>query len=238
MDNLTYLVTGATKGIGLAISQRLAKDGCQVIGLARDVRIRDFPGKLVSCDLFDIAQTQQALASIAKEHEIYGIVNNAGLALPQPLEELDLASFYQVMDLNVRTAILVTQALIAPMKERRAGSIVNIASRAIYGSRDRTAYSAAKSALIGCTRTWALEFAPFNINVNAVAPGPVETALFRKARPVGSEAERNVLASIPMARIGETDEVASATAFFLAPENRYVTGQVLSVDGGASLAGR
>ncbi|RZT98308.1 NAD(P)-dependent dehydrogenase (short-subunit alcohol dehydrogenase family) [Advenella incenata] len=238
MNNLKYLVTGATKGIGLAISQRLAQKGHSVIGLARDIKNVDFPGKLFSCDLLDLEQTTQTLSKISNEHEIYGIVNNAGVAMPQSLESLDLDSFYKVIDLNVRTAILVTKAFIEPMKERRAGSIVNIASRAIYGSRERTSYSAAKSALVGCTRTWALEFAPFNINVNAVAPGPVETALFRQSRPIGSDAERKILASIPMARLGETNEIASASVFFLEPENRYVTGQILSVDGGASLAGR
>lgn len=90
-----------------------------------------------------------------------------------------------VFDLNVRAAIQVTQQFVAAMKQRRYGRIVNICSRAIYGNANRTAYSAAKSALVGCTRTWALELAEHGVTANAVTPCPVETELFRQTRPVG-----------------------------------------------------
>src|SRR5699024_12132386 len=116
--------------------------------------------------------------------------------------------------------------------------IFNICSRVVHGAYDRTSYSAAKSALLGCTYSWALELAPYGITVNAVSPGPTETILFRKGHPEGSDTEHKALSSIPMGRFAQPDEVAHAVLFFLSDEARYITGQELGVDGGGSLAGR
>ena len=124
------------------------------------------------------------------------------------------------------------------MKARKEGRIVNICSRAAQGGMSRTSYSAAKSALLGCTRTWALELAPFGITVNAVSPGPVETELFRAGHPEGGENEKKALASIPMGRLGSPADVAAAVTFLLSDEAGYITGQELGVDGGGSVAGR
>lgn len=238
MKNKCVLVTGATKGIGWAITQRLADLGCHVVGLARHTQDIDFPGYLYSCDLANAGETEDMLRVIREKYPVDAVVNNVGLVMPEPLGSVDLASLYQVYDLNVRVAVQVTQTFVSSMKARKEGRIVNICSRVTHGSVDRTSYSAAKSALIGCTKTWALELAPYGITVNAVSPGPIETELFRAGHPEGGEAEKKAMASIPMGRFGQPADVAAAVTFLLSDDAGYITGQVLGIDGGGSIAGR
>ncbi|MCQ9615629.1 SDR family oxidoreductase [Paenalcaligenes niemegkensis] len=238
MKNKCVLVTGATKGIGWAISQHLADLGAHVVGLARNTQDIDFPGYLYSCDLSNAGETEEMLRIIREKYPVDAIVNNVGIVRPEPLGEVDIASLYEVFDLNVRVAVQVTQTFVPSMKARKEGRIVNICSRVTHGAYERTSYSAAKSALLGCTRTWALELAPYGITVNAVSPGPVETELFRASHPEGSDNEKRALASIPMGRFGQADEVANAVTFLLSEQAGYITGQELGIDGGGSLAGR
>lgn len=230
-----YLVTGASRGIGRAICQKIINDGNGVVGLARNIENTNFPGTLYQCDLTNIEHTQDVLENISAFYQINGIVNNVGISLPEPWGGINLESLHAVWNLNVRTAIQVTQHFIEDLKKQKSGRIINIGSRAMYGSKDRTAYAAAKSALVGCTRTWALELAEYGITVNCVAPGPIETELFRKTRAKGSDAEKALLAKIPLGRIGTPEDVANAVSFLLSDNSSFITGQVISVDGGGSL---
>ncbi|MGP3691231.1 SDR family oxidoreductase [Streptomyces sp. IBSNAI002] len=234
----TVLVTGATRGIGLAVTHRLCHEGAQVLGIARSRPAAGFPGTFVPCDLSDARQTAETLQTLTRDHHVDAVVNNAGTALPEPLGHIDLAALQAVLDLNVRAAVQTVQACVDGMRERGWGRIVNITSRAVFGTRGRSSYSAAKSALTGLTRTWALELADHPITVNAVAPGPIDTELFHRTRPTGSAAEAAVLRTIPMGRLGHPEEIAAAVCFLLSDDAGFITGQTLCVDGGGSIPGR
>jgi len=234
MVERTFLVTGATKGIGLAISKRLAATGYDVVGIAREP-LSSFPGTLVSVDLSDDKASVEAFAELAQRHSFDGVVNNAGVGKLQRLGEVDLAVLDQLMQFNLHSPINAVQAILPTLREKGWGRIINITSVVTLGMVNRTAYAASKAALGSFTRTWALELAEAGITVNSVAPGPIETELFRRNKPRGSEADRNFLTNIPMRRLGQPEEIAAAVAFLLSEDAGYITGQTLFVDGGGSI---
>ncbi|MGF6781396.1 3-oxoacyl-[acyl-carrier protein] reductase [Paraburkholderia sp. GAS334] len=233
MTTRTFLITGATKGIGQALSERLVRSGNRVIGLAREDA--EFPGELVRVDLANRDATEAALHDLTRRHTIDGVINNVGLVRPQNLGNINLDDLNDVLTLNLHPTVQTVQALLPGMRERRWGRIVNISSLTVLGVAQRTAYAAAKAALVSFARSWALELADTGITVNAVAPGPTETELFRANNPPGSESERRYLAAVPMGRVGKPDEIAAAISFLLSEDAGFITGQTLYVDGGASI---
>jgi 3-oxoacyl-[acyl-carrier protein] reductase len=233
MTARTFLITGATKGIGRALSERLARTGHRVIGLAREDA--DYPGELARVDLADRDATEAALQDLTRRYTIDGVVNNVGLVRPQYIGNVNLDDLDDVLALNLHPAVQTVQALLPGMRERRWGRVINISSLTVLGIVQRTAYAAAKAALMSFARSWALELADTGITVNAVAPGPTETELFRANNAPGSEGERRYLAGIPMGRFGKPDEIAAAISFLLSEDAGFITGQTLYVDGGASI---
>lgn len=231
----TVLVTGASRGIGLAVAIRASRDGHRVIGLARSAPQQAFPGDFYAVDLGDADATEATLARIAREHEVDSVVNNAGLTTSSTLEETGRDELDRILAINLRAPLQCVQACLPSMIRSGQGSIVNVASRAALGMPRRTAYAAAKSGLIGYTRTWALELGKHGITVNAVAPGPVQTELYRNNNPMSAEERQALENRIPLRRLGEPEDIAGAIAFFLSADSRFVTGQVLYACGGLSV---
>ncbi len=225
------LITGATRGIGWATTQRLAKKGYKIIGIARKKGEQEFPGTLLLCDLTNRKEIQQVMKHIA---HVDILINNAGLVHPQLLEEVELDKLDEVYELNVRAPIQLAQGCLSHMKRQRWGRIVNIASRAFYGAPSRTSYGAAKGALIGLTYNWAIELAPFGITVNAVAPTGTETEMLKECYPEGSEGRKWLLSSIPMGRFAQPSEISAGIEFLISEDAGFITRQILSIDGGAS----
>lgn len=229
------LITGGSQGIGRAIAERARRDGYAVMIFDRVPPDDAGLGQFVTVDLADERTTATALDNALASGPITRLVNNVGMVRPALLEDTKLEDFDAVIRLNVRVALQCTQALLPGMRAAHFGRIVSIGSRAALGKELRTAYSASKAALVGLTRTWALELAPSGITVNLIAPGPIETELWAKANPADSPRTSAIIAGLPMRRLGKPADIANAAAFFLNAENGFVTGQTLYVCGGASV---
>ncbi|WP_394681352.1 SDR family oxidoreductase [uncultured Comamonas sp.] len=231
------LVTGASRGIGRATMRYLADKGYQTIGLARsipaDARSDE---QFIACDLMDLDGTRQQVEQLAAQAPFYGLVNNAALAHTTDLAHTSVADMNEAMALNVNACLVCMQALLPGMRQARAGRVVNISSRAALGKPNRTAYSATKAAVIGMSRTWALELATDQITVNVIAPGPVATELFKTASPPGAPQTEALLAAVPLQRVSEPVEIAHAIDFLLHPLAGYITGQTLHIDGGLTIS--
>jgi len=232
------IVTGGSAGIGAAICRAMIEAGHEVVSLARRKPDWSHPGlHSVEVDLADADATAQAAASLVKQYAIDTIIHNAGVIRPDLLPDVRQQDLHDLTQLHMGAAILMVQAALPGMRERKFGRIVLISSRAALGLPTRTAYSATKAGMIGMARTWALELAPSGITVNVVAPGPIgDTEMFREVIPQGDAREAAIAKSIPVGRLGRSDDVARAVLFFADPENSFVTGQLLYVCGGASVA--
>ena len=232
----TALVTGAARGIGRGIVERLAADGYRVIALDRrdDVlaMVADLVagGANVEAVVADI-QDRAAIAAIMERiAPLDVIVNNAGITSTRRFEDLTEADFRSNFDINTVGTFIVAQE--GARRMRNGGRIVNIASRSFAGAPQMAHYVASKAAVVGLTRAMAIDLSPRDIRVNAVAPGVVDTDMLHYMTP---ERQQVMLGLQLLGRIGQPEDIARAVAFLASRDNRYITGQVLIVDGGRSL---
>jgi len=230
------LVTGGSAGIGQSICQHLLADGYIVLNLSRRPSVVQHENLVdVPLDLSDTAATRAVIADLAGRYAITTLVHNAGVIKPALLESVDLDDVDYVSRLHLHAGIVLLQGVLPAMKQAGFGRVVVIGSRAMLGLQTRTGYAATKAGQVGMVRTWALELGQYGITANVVAPGPIVTDMFTEVIPEDSDKARQLAASIPVRRLGQSDDVARAVMFLVAPDNGFITGQTLFVCGGASL---
>lgn len=225
----TALVTGAARGIGRGIVERLAADGYRVIALDRREDVHDLAG-IAETIVADV-QDRSAIALIMERFApLDVIVNNAGITSTHRFEDLTEQDFRDNFEVNTVGTFIVAQE--GARRMRNGGRIVNIASRSFAGAPQMAHYVASKTAVVGLTRAMAIDLSPRDIRVNAVAPGVVDTDMLHYMTP---ERQQVMLSLQLLGRIGQPEDIARAVAFLASRDNRYITGQVLIVDGGRSL---
>jgi NAD(P)-dependent dehydrogenase (short-subunit alcohol dehydrogenase family) len=240
------LVTGAARGIGLATAKRFLAEGWRVALL-------DIEGELqasaaaalndpdhtlaISCDVSDAAAVGAAMAAIMSRFgRLDALVNNAGVAVFAPVLETSDADWNRIMAVNLTGPFLCTKAAAPLIRELGGGAIVNITSiSAVRASTLRSAYGTSKAGLAHLTKQLAVELASLNIRVNAVAPGPVDTAMAKQVHT--REIRADYHDAIPLNRYGLEEELAEAIFFLCSERASYITGQILAVDGGFDAAG-
>ena len=234
------LVTGASRGIGQAIAQKLAKSGAHVLAAARGenaaatvdaIRAAGGQADVVSLDVTDAAAAEAAVSAAIERHaHIDILVNNAGITRDQLMLRLKRDDWDAVLATNLTSAFTLTQAVLKPMIRQRKGRIICISSVVGQsGNAGQANYAASKAGLIGFAKSVALEVASRNITVNVVAPGMIETDM---TSVLPEKVRESLIERIPLGRLGAPDDIAAAVCFLASDEAAYITGQVLAVNGG------
>jgi 3-oxoacyl-[acyl-carrier protein] reductase len=238
----TAIVTGASRGIGRAIALQLAAEGANVVvnyhanaaaaaEVASAIAASGARAEVVQADVSLAADVERLVsAALGAFHKVDILVNNAGITRDQLLMRMSEDDFTAVLDTNLKSAFLMTKAVLRPMLRARYGRIVNITSiSGVMGNAGQANYSASKAGLIGFTRSVAREVASRNITCNAVAAGVIDTDIWAG---VPQAAIDSLVGMIPLTRKGTPEEIAEAVAFLASDQSAYITGQVLNVDGG------
>ena len=242
LDGKTALVTGASRGIGRAIALCLAAEGARVainyagnVKAAEEVKaaIEAAGGTAILCqaDIADSAAVEAMIADVVKEFGTIDIlVNNAGITRDTLLMRMKDEDFAKVLDTNLKGVFYCTKAISKLMMKKRSGRIVNMASVVgLVGNAGQTNYAAAKAGVIGFSKSAAKELASRGITVNVVAPGFIGTDM---TAGLPESVKEKMLTDIPLGRMGEPEDVASAVLFLASDQASYITGQVVNVDGG------
>jgi 3-oxoacyl-[acyl-carrier protein] reductase len=248
LDGKCVLITGAGAGMGrehaLLLASRGAHIAVQDMSAAPAVEtaemVRAQGGRAIAL-AGDVAKVEDARRCV-REAIAWGglvdvLVNNAGIHERRPFEEISEEHFSRMFDVHVKGTFFTTQAAVAGMKAKKAGKIINISSTAaMTGTLGDVHYCGAKAAQLGLTKSWAKEFAPWNIHVNAIAPGPIATELAVRNRGWDGIRER-AEKEIPLRRYGDPKDVSYAVAFLASSESDFITGQVVPIGGGIGIVG-
>ena len=238
LDGKVAIVTGASRGIGAAIVRKLADEGAQVVACARSIETCDGAAMCQKVDVSNSAQVDACVkATLDKFGKVDILVNNAGITKDGLLMRMSDDDWNQVLDINLKGTFLFTRAVSRPMMKNKAadgtqlgGSIVNITSVVgITGNAGQANYTASKGGVIALTKTTAKELGSRNIRCNAVAPGFIESKM---TEGLSEEIKKSCMDSIPLKRFGNVDDIAKAVAWLCGDDSSYVTGQVISVNGG------
>ena len=239
MKDKVILVTGANRGIGLNIIQRLNNDGYTVIGTSRtddganiiSQEINSNGGKGLKMDVTNQESINSAIKNIQDEHgTLYGLVNNAGITNDNLLMRMTDEQWLSVIETNLTSIYRVTKSIVKDMMKAREGRIVNIGSIVgMMGNAGQSNYSASKSGLLGFTKSLARELSSRNINVNSISPGFIDTDM---TKALSDDQIDNLSKNIPLGRIAESSEVSSVVSFLLSDDSSYITGENINVNGG------
>ena len=226
------LITGASRGIGLAIATRFKQEGAIVYGLSRTKAEADIDW--ISCDVTDELSVESAIDQIFKiENRIDVLVNNAGMTKDGLIMRMKTEDWEAVLNANLRSAFFLSRAVSRIMLKQRSGCILNMSSVVgLHGNGGQANYAASKAGLIGFTKSLAKELGSRNIRVNAIAPGYVETSM---TQVLPETAKENLKSSIPLGRPGVPEDIAEAALFLCSSHAAYITGVVLNVDGGMGM---
>jgi NAD(P)-dependent dehydrogenase (short-subunit alcohol dehydrogenase family) len=244
LKNEVALITGGGTGIGLAMAQAMRAAGAKVIlagrretELAAAVKELGAGAAYVVHDVNLLDLAPALVARVEKEHgPITCLVNNAGQNLKKPAVDTTAEEFEAIMRTHIFGAHALVRAVVPGMTARKRGNILFTASMAsIFGIPNVIAYTAAKTAMAGLVRGYAVELSPHGIRVNAIAPGWIDTAMSRKAFEGDPARKNKILSRTPMAKLGETTDIGWAAVYLVSPAAKFVTGVMLPVDGGVSI---